>query len=349
MIAIGLLVASHAYAWSGKEHIQITRMAVERLLADPSTPPAMRDWLKHAAPGLLDAACEKDYLLHKHVGIVPRGADGLMFWSVMPDMNVNLEAGSNGGNPLGPEKIMHYIDLELFNPDASHRTYADDLSHKPKLADLPRDPKDPRYQQAGMLPFRVEQCYRNMIGCIRSGRLDDKAEQFPRDEHAARWAGFLAHYVADNTMPMHATMDYRAASYFGNASRAPNIHGDMEYRLVDDEHADYLALREEFWGLFTKALAEKDETLISADLWQGTLEVNLISYDALPLIGRAARAAYAGGDGSAGSFNAEVFFHFKGDYRGRSMSVLEMKAYQQAWAIKRVAAIWRQAWEAAAK
>jgi hypothetical protein len=30
---------------------------------------------------------------------------------------------------------------------------------------------------------------------------------------------------------------------------------------------------------------------------------------------------------------------------GREMTVLEMKAYQQAWAVRRVEKIWRQAWD----
>src|SRR5207302_7397829 len=96
---------------------------------------------------------------------------------------------------------MHFLDVEQFMADESKRTYADDLSHKPKLADFPRDVKDPRYQQAGMLPFRVEECYQNLVKCFREDRLVDTPGGFPRDEHAAKWAGYLAHYVQDNTQP----------------------------------------------------------------------------------------------------------------------------------------------------
>ena len=81
--------------------------------------------------------------------------------------------------------------------------------------------KDPRYQQAGMLPFRVEECYGKLVEQIRAGRLSDKPGQFPRDEHAAKWAGYLAHYVADNTQPQHATIDYKSQTYFADKRNAP--------------------------------------------------------------------------------------------------------------------------------
>ena len=90
------------------------------------------------------------------------------------------------------------------------------------------------------------------------------------------------------------------------------------------------------------------------DLFQATLEVSLQSYDALPLIGTAAmKAAKQGGtpehpEGSASpDFDTEVFFHATGPYLGREMSVLEMKAHQQAWAVHRIERVLRQAWDEA--
>ena len=44
-------------------------------------------------------------------------------------------------------------------------------------------------------------------------------------------------------------------------------------------------------------------------------------------------------------FDTEVFFHSRGTYNGKEMSLLEMKAYQQAWAVKRVQRLWRRAWD----
>ena len=50
-----------------------------------------------------------------------------------------------------------------------------------------------------MLPFRVENCYEMLVKVMREGKLLDTPGQLPRDEHATKWAGFLSHYLADNT------------------------------------------------------------------------------------------------------------------------------------------------------
>jgi hypothetical protein len=344
--------SAHAAAWSHKEHMQVTRLAVMRLLADPQTPPQMKDWLRRASVELLDLEAERQFLLRARVGPYPRGADGLAHWATVPDLLAEAGRGpvERKVEPFGVhERLLHYLDVEFFAPgaNADKPVYADDLSQKPRLEDFPRDMKDPRYAKAGMLPFRVEDCYQRLVASIRQDRLIDRPGQFPRDEHATRWAGMLAHYLADSTQPHHATVDFRSASYFPGVERAPNVHADMEYRLVDDDHNDYPELRREFWDLLVKALEQTRDPIQTADVWQATIETMLISYDALPMIGRAAQAAYLTDDGGIGAFQAEAFFHHKGRYRAGEMSVLEMKAHQLAWAVKRIETVWRQAWDEA--
>src|SRR2546423_6895671 len=106
-------LAANCFGWSTKEHIQLTRIAAEQLILDPETPAAMKEWLKSGiagGPQTLDE--EKEYLLHKHVGQLPRGVDGLAFWSVMPDM-VGIMDREKVVEPLGvPEPTLHYIDVE---------------------------------------------------------------------------------------------------------------------------------------------------------------------------------------------------------------------------------------------
>src|SRR3954449_6016426 len=88
-LAILLLVlgwANPARAWSNKEHIQLTRLAAERVIADPQTPAAMKDWLRAACPQLLCAAQEREYFLTQRIGLFPRGVEGLAFWATVPDM-----------------------------------------------------------------------------------------------------------------------------------------------------------------------------------------------------------------------------------------------------------------------
>src|SRR6185503_14810491 len=133
-----------------------------------------------------------------------------------------------------------------------------------------------------------------LVGQIRAGRLTDKAGQGgSRDEHATKWAGYLAHYLEDNTQPQHATIDYKSATYFAEKRKAPNVHAQVEYIMADDEFDDHMALREEYWPLLMKAIDAGAEPakVDDNDPFRATLEVALSSYDALPLIGSAAMAA----------------------------------------------------------
>jgi hypothetical protein len=202
-----------------------------------------------------------------------------------------------------------------------------------------------------MLPFAVEHCYQQLVQCIRRGQLIDKPGQFPRDEHATRWAGCLAHYVQDNFQPHHATEDYKSRSYFnGDARKAPDIHSDMEYRLVDDDHADYPELRAELWALVVQALDEVKDPIGGEDVWVQSLRTSLMSYEALPMIGRAARKAYpAAGDGGPGAWDAAAFFGHRDRFMGREMTVMQMKAHQLALAVHRVEWLWLRAWAEAQK
>lgn len=349
-----LLTTSPLLAWSNKEHIQLTRMAAARLIAHPQTPEAMKQWLKQACPGLLSLQQEQEYFLKQRVGLIPRGVEGLPYWAVVPDM-IAMSSGSGEREkkvePFGVgERVLHYVDLEYFNPAEARRKYRHDLSNRPRIDDIPLVMTDPRWQSAGMLPFRVEHCYQQLVKAIRSGTLVDKPGQFPRDEHATKWAGYLAHYVEDNTQPQHATEDYKSRSYFADGRRAPNIHWDMEGRLMDDENNDYMELRKEFWAAFIRAADELIDPIDTLDLKRATLEVSLASYEALPLVGLAAMKAYAQGgtpekpDGPIGKFDPDAFFRFKGTFQGREMTLLEMKARQMAWGMKRVETLWLRAW-----
>ena len=364
-LASSILAATPARAWSHKEHIQLTRIAAQRLIADPNTPPDMKQWLKAANRGALDEDGEKRFFLYQRIGFFPHNCDGLGFWATVPDQDKGSSAGGGGSGgqrqaatiePFGlPESQLHFVDLEFFHPDPAAHTFKDDLSHKPKLTDFPRDMSDPRWKQAGMLPFRTEDVYKKMLADLKAGKLADKPGQYPRDEHAEKWAGYLAHYLEDSTQPQHSTIDYKSRTYFGKGNvRSPNVHWDVEGRLMDDEYNDYMPLREEFWAIFVKALDDVQDPADETDLWTATLQVQLKSYDALPMIGRAAMAAYKIGgtpENPTGhpteTFDADAFFHFKGTYDGREMTVLEMKARQMAWAVKRIEKAWRRGWDEA--
>jgi hypothetical protein len=348
-VALLLLLAAPCFAWSTKEHIMLTRCAARAIVADPAAPKELKQFLADAQPSLGTVADEQEFLLHKRVGPVPRGVDGLAFWATMPDMVADSAAGKE--RPVAPFRVpegqLHYLDLELLNADASRQTFAAALSHKPPLADIPRNMDDPRYRKAGYLPFRIENCYQQTVSAIRAGRLVDKPGQFPHDEHATKWAGYLAHYAADNLMPMHTTVDYQAYSFFPGLAKPPKVHFDMEFRLVDDEDADYLELREAFWSLFIGELADAHRPEAGPDLWVDSVQIALQSYDALPIIGQAARGAYLQPDGKLKPFDAAAFFSHRGQYEGQDLSVLQLKARQMARSIRWIEYLWLKAWQEA--
>lgn len=357
--ALLLLLAQPALAWSTKEHILLTRFAIARLLADDQTPPQMKQWLRHASPGELDMDALADFYLHTRQGIIPRNVDGLPYWSVVPDLQALISRPRDVVSPFDVhERILHYLDVEYFDPDQQQRAedqkpiYKPDLSARPRLADFPRDHTDARYRQAGMLPFRIEQSYNRLTASLRAGRLNDQPGRFPRDDHAAKWAGYLAHYVADNTQPHHSTVDYRSRSYFPEPGRAPGVHAQVEYMLVDDGHDDYLETRKRVWELFIRKLETVEDPVSIADVWAGSVRTSLDAYDALPLIGQAARAAWRPDTPSTrswehGIIDTPAFYAHSATWRDTPTTLAEVKAHQMALAVKRIAAHWRQAWDAA--
>lgn len=338
-----------AFAWCTKEHILITRTAVRELLASDTTPAAMKQWLREAQPRLLTMDEEKTWMLDGHTGIYPRGVDGLAFWAVMPDLIADSAVGKTAKvAPFGvPEPQLHFVDLEYLNSDESLRSFSSDLSHKPKLSDVPRDMKDPRWEKAGMLPFRVENCFNDTVTAMKAGKLIDKPGQFPRDEHATKYAGMLAHYAADNWMPLHATADYQAYSFFPKAEKKPKVHFDLEYRLTDDDKEDYPELRERLWQAYVSALPVTEAPELKEDVWTASLKVSMAAYDSIPMVGKAAQNAYLDANGNVKGFDAPAFFGYTDSVYDTKLSVLQLKAMMMARAVKWTETLWLRAWEQA--
>jgi hypothetical protein len=238
------------------------------------------------------------------------------------------------------------------NKERTRATLLPGPHRKPKLDDVKRDPADPRLASSGALPYRVAHSYDELVKAIRDGRLADKPGQFPRDDHAARWAGYAAHYVQDNTQPHHSTWDYKSRAFFPEGTRAPDVHAAVEYKPVDDDLNDYPELRAAYWPLFTAALKEANDLATSSDPWTASVQTSLISYDAIPFIGEAAVAAWdkAGEPETPkddGRLDLVKFYNHRGQVYGREMSMLELKAFQQAWAVRRTQSIWLAAWKEA--
>lgn len=351
LLAAGLL-ASQALAWGYKEHVQFVRLAAMRLLARDDAPEDLKQWLRASMPELRPMEAERDFFMTARIGGEPRGLEGMAWWTSRPDIHANTLPRDSTVEPFGVhERLLHYVDLELFHREQALRRYRHDLSGLPDLTDVVRDPTDPRFAKAGYLPFAVEHAYRQLVAAIREGRLRPAAPD--DDDHAMRWAGYLAHYAADNTQPHHATLDYKSLSYFAYPAQAPNIHSEMEWRMNDDEKQDLPDLRAEFWEAFVASLDRVVDPAESSDPWLATLEVARHSYRALPLIGEAAMAA-AGQKGTplepqgrAGPADTTAFFHHRGEIDGRETTVLQMKADQTALAVRRIERLWLAAWREA--
>lgn len=352
-----LLFPTSVFAWSHKEHVLVTRLAVQRLQADPETPEAMKDWLRKAAPTAGDLKSARKLLTEEHLGARPEGLEKLDYWVVFPDIARSVD----GDAPVWPygtgEAPMHFFDLEYLNPDPADHHYAHDLSNKPDLEDISRDWRDRRLIRAGFLPYRVEQVYNDLVEAIREDHLMPEDEN--DRENALVLAGYLAHYLADNTQPQHATADYRSASYF--AEQAPNVHGMFEYGMVDWEGHDFPELREELWEKMQAYLKEDTDMLrqvvYGGDPWKSTLVISDSSYDFLPLIGVAAQkaAGQAIRDGdptqpvgaperTGNDFDVQTFFRTKHSHDGAEGTLLDVKSHQLYLATVRIEVMLRQAW-----
>ena len=145
-IAIVLGAIRPAIGWSNKEHLQLTRISALRLIEAPDTPQDMKQWLRDAMPGITDMEAEKTFFLNARVGPYPNGAVGLGFWATVPDLDVATARSGGPEKKVEPfgvsERILHYIDIEFFNPNEARRIYTNDLSTKPRLEDVPRDMND---------------------------------------------------------------------------------------------------------------------------------------------------------------------------------------------------------------
>lgn len=350
-----LSLAAEARAWSHKEHIQLTRLAVTRIIADPAAPEDLKTWLKANTELLPSMEAEREWFLKQPIGEKPEeaGLKGMLWWVVVPDLEANERSKRHNGAFDNPEMTSHFIDLEFANPAGPKRQYADDLSSLPSMEAFKHDVGDETYKRGGYLPFARENAYRKLIEAIKAGKLAADPAKPEDQDHAVRWAAFLAHYTEDNTQPQHATADFKSASYFKGMKNAPNVHAEVEYRMNDDaKQSDDVKTRLEqvnrdYWDAFAAELKSVSDPVETDDLFRSTLEVSIASYKALPMIGKAAAASLKQPAGAKPEIDTATFFTQTGTFDGKQQTVLQMKAHQTAWAVARVQRVLVQAWKEA--
>ena len=352
------------FGWSHQGHILLTRLACLRIIEDPAAPKGLRDFLRQNMPHSL-ADCQslaEQETVGAHPENLPQYDQGLDKWATMPDRVKLLPEGRVNIKPYGaPEYQMHYLDLEAFSGQWQYR---DDLSGKPDVEKIPHDVSDPRWKRGGFVPLRVEEMYHKLAQALGG-------EAVAADPQAAlEAAGFLAHYVEDSTQPHHATIDARSYSYLaGHVKQIPvttqpdtlaivllrriegfDPHADIEWRLFENGDEPRATFRRQF---FQDLLAEIDAqaaqrshqpqpTAQTFDPFRWDLRTLSDSYDYLPFVGRAAQAGYA-----TGQFDPAAFFGYRGQTHGRTMTMIQLIARQNAEAVLNVELVFRLAWEEA--
>ncbi len=364
-VAAGLLSWGRgAEAWSHQGHILITRMALVRIIEDPASPKGLREFLQSQVKST-QADCEK-LATTEMVGAEPKsyleGMDGACTW---PDRVQQLEEGKKLLEPYGmAEQKMHFLDMEFF---AQEVLYKPDRSCRPKLEDFPRDTKNWRYQQAGFLPFRVEEYYKKSVAAL------GKAGEPVNVEEATKSLGYLVHYLEDAHQPHHSTIDFKSLSYLAGkvpgvkeiktplqdgteaisykADRKVNPHGDIEFQIFENAEEPRAGLRKELWKelnarIDSKAKKEwslrvfgEGEKAGEFDGFAETIRILSESYGYLPTVGKAAVAAYA-----EGKFDAKAFFNSEDTVHREKMTMVQVIADRKAEAVLEVERVIRRAW-----
>jgi hypothetical protein len=366
ILAAAVLPTATARAWSHQGHILITRLAALRIINDPAAPQGLRDFLKANMKYDLESA---RVMAVSGEDLGPEGKNyvfGLDGACTLPDRIISTAEGKKKIEPYGqPESKMHFTDMEWLSKEP---IFKKDLSNKPDLAAIPKNPKDPRWQEAGFVPFRVEECYNNLVTEFKKSGPDFK------NDDALHWTGYLAHYLEDAHQPLHATIDYKALTYLDGkipsvhavhtklstggesvsfrVDRNANVnpHGDIEFELFVNTNEPRKTLREEFWKELTTRIDDKAKdaahqpvpiATLAAPYDGYTLALHILSdsYDYIPAIGKAAEAGY-----STGEFNPQTFFTSTDTVHGRNLDTIQLIADRNASAVLQVEAALRHAW-----
>ncbi len=277
---VGLMMLSgarSASAWGKEGHRMINRLATEHLPAD--------------VPAFLRNGAALD--LMEYLGPEPdrwrsRAEDELSATQA-PDHFIDLEYADLVG-PL-PRKRYDFVRA-LEAAQAKH----------PQVTLTP--------EKVGMQPWEVEEIYQRLKAAMREyrGLLAAKQDTRPVEAAILFYAGWLGHYVADGSMPLHTTIQYngwtgenprgyttehRIHAQFESIYVAANVPlKDLEplvaaapAKVMKDEWADYLAyLRKtsgfveqtyqlEKAGGLTEAGSPEAKTFVEERLAAGAIEL----------------------------------------------------------------------------
>jgi hypothetical protein len=133
----------------------------------------------------------------------------------------------------------HEIDLERIQdlgelPRSRYEFYK--LLYAKRVATI-TNPDDYLPEKVGLLPYAAEEVFERLRAAFRNYRVLRAANQptDPVEQDAVFYAGWLGHYVADGSQPLHTTVNYNGwveANPQGFIT-APGIHGQFESDFVN--------------------------------------------------------------------------------------------------------------------
>jgi len=117
----------------------------------------------------------------------------------------------------------HYLDLDMFDSPPFDRILADEDEFRRRFG--------AKAAEGGRLPWAAADRYKALVEALRA-----------RDyEKILTEAGYLSHYVADSTMPLHATKNYKG-QFSGNVifpGDGPERHVHVRFEIgMVDMHLD---------------------------------------------------------------------------------------------------------------
>ena len=152
------------------------------------------------------------------VELLPAGLKGFFEANL-----ASIEAFSNEPDLLSArdatEGPNHYFDLDAFDSPPFEKIPSDEKAFVEKFG---RDAL-----KKGRLPWAVGERYRALVDAFAKKDL----------QRALKEAGYLSHYAADSTMPLHATVNYKGQLsgnvIFKGDSPARHVHARFEIGMID--------------------------------------------------------------------------------------------------------------------
>jgi hypothetical protein len=171
-----LLLVNCAWPWGSEGHMMINRVAAEKL---PSDVPA---FLRNAEEQLAYLGPEPDRWREKSEPALKLSQD--------PDHFIDLELVE--GMTLPPDRYSYYRALEL------------------KRQQTPSQADSLQPDKVGLQPYITIEIFERLIVAFREYRhaLRDHTNPDFVERDAIFYAGWLGHYVADGSNPLHTTVNY---------------------------------------------------------------------------------------------------------------------------------------------